>query len=239
VIPGTGETPVLQRAVTRCGTLFAAVAILIYLAGSTSAQTSQPVKDPENEIINFDPATVRAVALKPTGSLNSNSGSADLTRMLSALMIVVAVIFVLRWAARRMALVPGAANSGAVKVISRSTVSPRQQVLVLQVGRRLVVVGDSGGRMNPLCEITDPDEVAAMIGGSHQANAANQENPKSFMNLFSRASEPFETEANLPAAAEAESMQNIEPIRATDNEDVGSLLNKVRELRQQFQQTGS
>jgi hypothetical protein len=36
--------------------------------------------------------------------------------------------------------------------------------VLVQVGKRLVVVGDSATQLSPICEITDPDEVAAMLG---------------------------------------------------------------------------
>ena len=35
---------------------------------------------------------------------------------------------------------------------------------MLRVGRRLLVVADGGGQMNTLSEITDADEVAALLG---------------------------------------------------------------------------
>jgi flagellar protein FliO/FliZ len=223
--------------------------VLLVATTSAAAQTTQPVYDKsaavarEKQALNFDPAAVRAAAV-PHGQGTTPStvaGTADLTRMLLGLIAVIGVILLLRWGASRMALVPGTNRSGAVKVLSRSVVSPRQQVLVLQVGRRLVIVGDSAGQMHPLCEITDPDEVAAMIGGSRrEATAVAERNPKSFTSLFTRAAEPFETAgSDVPALATttAEPMQNIEPVREADNEDVGSLLDKVRVLRQQFQQT--
>ena len=53
---------------------------------------------------------------------------------------------------------------GVVRVLSRTPVTPKQQVLLVQVGRRVLVVADNGTQMNPLSEITDPDEVAAAGG---------------------------------------------------------------------------
>ncbi len=223
---------------------------LLWIVNPGLAQTSQPsiagasVPELETKALNFDPSTVRRSVTRPAGSTLAPVSSGDLSRMVVALAAVVGIIFLLRWVARRMALVPGATRSGAVKIISRSTVSPRQQVLVLQVGKRLVVVGDSGGAMHPLCEITDPDEIAAVVGGSRQENA--EANPKSFTSLFRRASEPFDpgqaeqVPAIIPRGpTSGEPLQNIEPVGQADNEDVGSLLEKVREMRAQFRQTGS
>jgi hypothetical protein len=51
-----------------------------------------------------------------------------------------------------------------VQVLTRSHLSPRQQLLLVRVGRRLLVVSDCNGQLNSLSEITDPDEVAALVG---------------------------------------------------------------------------
>jgi flagellar biogenesis protein FliO len=50
-----------------------------------------------------------------------------------------------------------------VQVLARCPVSHKQQILIVQVGRRLLVVGESAAGMNTLSEITDPDEVAVMM----------------------------------------------------------------------------
>ena len=89
----------------------------------------------------------------------------DLPRVAGALAIVLGLIFALRWLLRRSmnpASLPGATN--AVQVLTRSPLSPRQQLLLVRVGRRVLVVSDCNGQLNSLCEITDADEVAALIG---------------------------------------------------------------------------
>ena len=89
----------------------------------------------------------------------------DFQRVLGALAIVLGLIFALRWVLRRSmnpAALPRA--SGTVQVLTRSPLSPRQQLLLLRVGRRLLVVADCNGQLNALSEITDPNEVAALVG---------------------------------------------------------------------------
>jgi flagellar biogenesis protein FliO len=181
--------------------------------------------------------SARKLPSTPAGASDtaaSVSGTADFSRMFIGLLIVIGVIFAFRQMARKMALVPGIGKPGAVRVISRSPLAPRQQILVLHVGKRLIVVGDSGGNMNPLCEISDPDEVAGIIGGSR--SVSSEQTQPSFSNIFRRASEPFasETESSL-----AENVENNQPLDQAANEEVDGLIDKVRVLRQQFRQTGS
>jgi flagellar biogenesis protein FliO len=89
----------------------------------------------------------------------------DLPRVLGALAVVLGLIFALRWLLRRSmnpASLPGVTNT--VQVLTRSPLSPRQQLLLVRVGRRLLVVSDCNGQLNSLSEISDPDEVAALVG---------------------------------------------------------------------------
>ena len=89
----------------------------------------------------------------------------NLPRVLGALTLVLGLIFVLRYVLRRSihaGALPGATN--AVQVLTRSPLSPRQQLLLVRVGRRLLVVSDCNGQLNSLSEITDADEVAALVG---------------------------------------------------------------------------
>lgn len=132
-----------------------------------------------------------------------------------------------------MFLLPGgAATTKGVKVLSRSVLAPKQQVLLLQVGRRVIVVGDSGGNMTPLCEISDSDEVAALLG-QLQANRPEQTTskpPVTFGGLFNRAKEPFE-------AVDEEPTPNVEPapeIGLATHSDIGGLMERIRLMKGQF-----
>jgi flagellar biogenesis protein FliO len=118
------------------------------------------------------PATRPAAPQGGTGAagagdagVQSVAPSLGLSKVAGALAIVLTLIFALRHVMKRAFGVAGAgASSRAVVVLSRTVLAPRQQVMLLHVGRRLIVVGDSGGQMSTLSEITDPDEVAALVG---------------------------------------------------------------------------
>ena len=122
-------------------------------------------------------------------------------------------------------------------------ISPKQQLLVVQVGRRLVVVGDSGQQMNPLCEITDPDEMAALIGQIHEEK---RESPAgAFGAIFGRAGSAFEKENGEPqrpvdvaeeADDSADSSTGPSHVQGARDE-LSGLMDKVRVMSRQFRRT--
>ena len=112
--------------------------------------------------------------------------------------------------------------------------SPKQQVLLLQVGRRVVVIGDGGGAgMRPLCEITDPDEVAALVGDLKSADAAIAP-ARSFGTLFKRAADPFADDVADPSVAGA-GTGPARPVRLTwsgcSTRSAGSASSSTVEIR--------
>ena len=101
----------------------------------------------------------------PADATATPAAGLSTSRLILALAVVLGLIFGLRYLARRaFPQAAGGRPTGAVRVLGRTSVAPRQQVMLLQVGRRVLVVGDSGGAMRSLAEISDPDEVASLIG---------------------------------------------------------------------------
>lgn len=159
----------------------------------------------------------------------------DYPRLLAALGIVIGLIFVLRWLSRLFfPAATGRGKSRAVEVLARSPLSPKQQVMLLRVGRRLLVVGDSGSQMNALCEITDSDEVAALVG---QLRDEKLQIPKrAFSSLFGRSRQAFDAEEPAPDAAQNELREPEEedvPV-ASAREELNGLRDRVRLLAEQF-----
>lgn len=159
----------------------------------------------------------------------------DYPRVLAALGIVIGLIFVLRWFGRLF--FPAAAGRGrsrAVEVLSRSPLSPKQQVMLLRVGQRLLVVGDSGSQMNALCEITDPDEVAALVGQLRDEKLPIPS--RAFGSLFGRSRQAFDPDEAARGAAQNELREPEEadaPV-ATAREELNGLRDRVRLLAEQF-----
>jgi len=97
--------------------------------------------------------------------VSSNTNSFDIVRIGAALIGVVSLIFLLQWGAKGLlGNKPGSRASGAISVVARSNIAPRQQLLLVQVGRRLVLVGNTGAAMNALCEINEAGEVSELLG---------------------------------------------------------------------------
>ncbi len=175
-----------------------------------------------------------------------------MTRMLLSLGLVVAVILALRWGGVRVFGGAGAVKTSQVMhVVSRSIISPKQQLILVQVGRRLVMVGNSGAQLTPLAEITDADEVAELLG---QARREKSETiGKTFGSWMRKAGMNFpggsdahsvdETEmvADRPYAADQEEWSTrpdvspgaAEPVDRPHPELAG-LLGKVRGMSNQF-----
>jgi len=163
----------------------------------------------------------------------------DYPRVLGALGIVIGLIFVLRWGGRF--LFPGAAGRGAsraIEVLSRSPLSPKQQVLLIRVGRRLVVVGDTGSQMNALCEITDPDEIASLVGQLRDEKSSAT--PRAFGALFGTSRGMFEAATDVaPPEEQRSSLRDAEDEAApaaSAREELNGLRDRVRMLAEQFKE---
>jgi flagellar biogenesis protein FliO len=95
------------------------------------------------------------------GSNGENPGG--WLRTLGALAVVAGLIFAARWLLRRWHLAGPAGQAGPMEVLARATVSPRQQLLLVRLGRRLVLVGAGGGTMSTLAEVSDQAEVDELM----------------------------------------------------------------------------
>jgi hypothetical protein len=107
-----------------------------------------------------------------------------------ALSGVIGLILLLRYCGTRFfhaTVIPG--RPQAVRVLSRTPLAPRQQVLLIQVGRRIVVTGDSGGQLTSLAQITDADEVASLVGEVSRGKALPI--GRSFTGWFKKAADTF------------------------------------------------
>lgn len=169
----------------------------------------------------------------------------DLPKVAGALALVLGLIFALRWLLKRSmntAGLPGATN--VLQVLTRTPLAPRQQVLLLRVGRRLLVVADCNGQLNSLSELCDPDEVAALVGQlrDEKLTAASG----AFGNLLGRwrraADADEEVEEEFPRVApdvperpadEAADDTSVESART----ELSGLVERVRLLSNQFKRT--
>ena len=183
------------------------LAVVLLAAGVASAQATQPAS-----------GEIRRSAAGPSSTSNEAGPSA--TRTALSLAAVLALIVVLYFASRRFlprsALVKHG-GGGAVQVLARTAISPKQRILLLQVGRRILVVADGGSSLATLAEITDADEAAALI-----AQLQSEKPGGSFSAALSNAMDSFRSARDEPPS------QPQQPSLDAVREEIEGLAKRVR-----------
>ncbi len=165
-----------------------------------------------------------------TGDLDENgqvkSGPGWVLETLTALGVVVGLVFLVRWLYVKGGGQVASRAHPAVEVLSRTTLAPRHQVVMLRVGGRILVVSEStasGGRT--LAEITDPEEVADLLGQieSSKPESATQ----GFQGLLTRFNRE-EPELDGDAACGAGADWDWSADRA--RQSVSGLLSRVKQM---------
>ncbi len=121
-------------------------------------------------------------------------GPSGILSTLTALGVVVGLIFLVRWLVAKASGTPIATTSSAVEVLSRSSVAPRSHVLLLRVGQRVLVVGESSGGLRTLGEVTDEAEVATLLQAVESAKP--QSIAGGFGSLLHKFNRPYEQNAD-------------------------------------------
>jgi flagellar biogenesis protein FliO len=249
-----------RASITRNATLLVATVLLCCLvrpavapAADAPAATPAIVKSKiEDEPIRRNATPTSAAAAPTTQRAGAKpaapgNGGFDVRRVTLALGGVVALILLLKLGLKRVFGVAGAPRSSrAVQVLTRSPLSPRHQLMVLRVGRRLLVVADGGGQMNTLSEITDPDEVAALLGQLQDDYGAAAK----FGSVFGKMRRPYESDEDGgveshpspaadpfdPGAGDNDAPRGgaSDPAVSTTRQEVLGLMDKVRTLSKQF-----
>jgi len=178
----------------------------------------------------------------PTTTVIKPLQGLDLSRVGGALVAVIVLIFLLRWFGKIFfPAATGKAQSRVVEVVSRSPLAPKQQVMLLRVGKRLLVVGDSSGQLSTLCEISDPDEVASMVGQLREEKVSTGAAAfGSFFGRFSRKFEPSEAEMREPPELTDRQMliDDTDEVRepAAAHAEIDGLRDRVRRLAEHLKQ---
>ncbi|MEM7626417.1 MAG: flagellar biosynthetic protein FliO [Planctomycetota bacterium] len=113
----------------------------------------------------------------------------------AALGVVIGLILAARWVYTKMGGKVATRSSPAVEVLSRTTVAPKNHVLLLRVGRRVLVVGDSGSGLRTLANLDDPEEIASVLQSvtSQQPTSVT----KSFNGLVARFNGEYEAKSRF------------------------------------------
>jgi flagellar biogenesis protein FliO len=159
------------KTTVRTTTLAILTAVLLSLAvpADVAAQATQPT------VAMTDRSTVDDFENRPLGGNRGGGGDkpstdpagfgwVEMLQTLAALAVVVGVIFVTRWALRRLnrRLMAAAGSSSALRVLATTPLAGRGDLVLVKLGGRLVLVGATSQGMTSLSEITDAAEVAAV-----------------------------------------------------------------------------
>jgi len=143
---------------------------LSWAAPCAGGPTSNKTTAPETGTASRDDLDSRAVPKRKgdvesrrVGGRSDDDKSDGWGRMLGALAVVAVLIFAARWFLRRWDAAGPTALAGPMEVLARAPVAPRQQLLLVRLGKRLVLIGAGGGAMSTLAEVTDPAEVNELI----------------------------------------------------------------------------
>jgi|CXWL01.1.fsa_nt_gi flagellar biogenesis protein FliO len=93
---------------------------------------------------------------------------------LGALALVLALMVFLCFALKRWAPSMKVQDGGLVRVMGRTVVGPRQSLVLLRVGQRVVLVGVSPDRIDRVCEIADAEEVTALAVQASTGQSRNE-----------------------------------------------------------------
>jgi len=132
----------------------------VALCASAASPASRPASGPAAS--SPSPRLVRPSEDRPVQSGPKDAWS-QWARTLAALALVVVLIVIARLMLKRFGPVSGARRRDMLDVLARTAVSSKHQLLLVRVGRRVVLVGQAPGGLTALSEVTQPDEVAALI----------------------------------------------------------------------------
>jgi len=97
---------------------------------------------------------------------NSNVSSLyGLLQTLLALALVIGLIFAVRFLLKRYGPASPGGRSGAVELLINRPVGPKNRLLLVRFGRRLLLLGSGPSGLSTLCEASDPQETAAILEG--------------------------------------------------------------------------
>lgn len=138
--------------------------------GATSSQKALPPNEARS--LGVPAKTPTPVRADPP-SANAGDGfitkldprSNDITKVISALAIVVGLILMLRVCLRKSGgfLTSGGRPSGIVEILAKYPVGRGQSIVLLKVSRRVLLLHQTGSSMTTLSELTDPNEVAGLL----------------------------------------------------------------------------
>ncbi len=131
-------------------------------ANSAPANSAPANSAPAHEPRPLKPPT----AVDTKDNAKGSTGTVQMfVSVMSSLAIVIGLILAAAWCYRKAApTISGALPKQVVQVLGRTPLAPRQQLVLLRLGSKLVLVSNLHGEVRTISEITDPLEVDRLSG---------------------------------------------------------------------------
>jgi len=142
---------------------------------------------------------------------------------LSALGLVILLILFVRWLWGRLSGQVTTRRNQVVEVLCRTAIAPRNHILLLRVGCRIIVIADGSQGMRTLAELTDPEEIAHVM--ATVSTASPNSISRNFSGLISRFSHDYERDTFQEEGAD-ESEHTFDSARNS----ISNLLSRVRTM---------
>ena len=145
----------------------------------------------------------------------------------TALGVVLGVIYLIRTVVVRFGThAPAVTNASVLEVLTRINVAPRNHILLIRMGRRILAVGDSAAGLRTLANVDDPEEVADLIALA----VANKPNSitRGFNQLLNRFNSDYTNQ--IKRVEEGNDTAESRVDRARDQ--VSNLMTRVRAMAQ-------
>ncbi len=153
------------------------------LAAPGEQKAVEPAAGEESAVISRPPVQDSRRVERAAPS-NSPTDAQGMLQMLWPLFIVLLVVGGLAYAARRwMPKSLRTSSGGPLQIIARQSISAKQSLCLVRLGRRLVLMGVTSDRISTLSEINDPEESAAIVA------AVESSRPTSFATAFGKMSD--------------------------------------------------
>ncbi len=154
--------------------------------------------DPLQRRLDFTPAAERGLPPPP-----DVSPGRSLVVVGGSLMVVLGVFFVVAWLSRRgMTGASQVLPADVVEVVGRATLAGRQQMHLVRLGSKLVLISVMSNGAETLAEVTDVDEVNRLLGLCRQTQSGSV--TRSFQEVFRQLSGNGEHTAEIESGMATE-----------------------------------
>lgn len=186
----------------------------------SATSTFRPIEPPQESL------SLGAPPPSAPGTLSAGTDDGGwMLKTLTALGVVIALIFALRFMLQRMGgRAVGATTNGIVEVLGRTNIGPKTQVLFLKLHQRVLVVAQSPSGFNTLTCLDDPEEVAWVMTELETARPTSIS--QSFRHLIDRFDRDYQPGASLALEGDDTTEHDVDRTR----DGVNGLRSRMRSI---------